>query len=205
MWIIYSLNINKATGPSSIPGKILELLKYSICEPLSTLINLSFTTGVFPSALKIAKVTPVFKNKGSPLICSNYRPISLLSNIDKIYEKIIYKRLHAFLTHHNILFPQQFGFRKSYSTLHAVLSISQKLYNALDSGKFAYAVFIDLEKAFDTVDHKILLSKLNHYGIRGTTLNLLKSYLSDRFQFVSLSGADSSTSPIKHGVLKGLS
>ena len=130
-----------------------------------SLINLSFTTGVFPSALKIAKVTPVFKNKGSPLFCSNYRPISLLSNLDKIYERIIYKRLHAFLTHHNILSPQQFGFRKSYSTFHAVLSITQKLYDALKSDKFAYAVFIDLEKAFDTVDHSMLLSKLHHYGM----------------------------------------
>ena len=203
MWNISFLNLNKATGPNSIPGKILDLLKREISYPLSLLINLSFTTGVFPSALKIAKVVAVYKNKGSPLMCSNYRPISLLSNIDKIYEKILYKRLHIFLTKHKILFPQQFGFRKSHSTSHAVLSIIQKISDALENGKFAYAVFIDLEKAFDTVDHSILLHKLNHYGIRGLPLALIKSYLSDRSQFVSVSGINSSTSTVKHGVPQG--
>ena len=203
MWTISLLSLGKASGPHSIPVKILDLLKREICHPISDLINLSFTTGVFPSALKVAKVVAVYKNKGSPLLCSNYRPISLLSNIDKIYEKILYNRLHSFLTKHNILFPQQFGFRKSHSTSHAVLSISQKIYDALESGKFAYAVFIDLEKAFDTVDHSILLEKLNHYGIRGLPLALLKSYLSDRSQFVSISGVNSSSSKIKYGVPQG--
>ena len=197
------LNLDKATGPFSIPGRILELLKHDICKPLSILINLSFTTGVFPTALKLAKVIAVYKNKGSPLRCSNYRPISLLSNIDKIYEKILYKRLHNFLTQHNILNPRQFGFRKSYSTAHALLAITQKLSDALDSGKFAYAVFVDLEKAFDTVDHSILLKKLHHYGIRGVPFKLLKSYLSERSQFVSISGVNSSHSKIKHGVPQG--
>ena len=203
MWNIGLLNLDKATGPHSIPGKILNLLKREICYPLSLLINLSFTSGVFPSALKIAKVVAVYKNKGSPLMCSNYRPISLLSNIDKIFVKVLYKRLHNFLSKHNVLFPQQFGFRKSHSTSHAVLSITQKLFDALDSGKFAYAVFIDLEKAFDTVDHSILLDKLHHYGIRGLPLSLLKSYLSDRSQFVSVSGVNSSTTAVKHGVPQG--
>ena len=197
------LNLDKATGPHSIPGKILDLLKHELSKTLSILINLSFSNGAFPSALKIAKVIAIFKNKGSPLLCSNYRPISLLSNVDKIYEKIIYKRLHSFLTQHNILYPQQFGFRKSHSTAHALLSITQKLYNALDSGKFAYAVFIDLEKAFDTVDHSILLGKLEHYGIRGIPLNLIKSYLSNRSQFASVSGANSLKSIMKHGVPQG--
>ena len=133
-------------------------------------------------------------------MCSNYRPISLLSNIDKIFEKILYKRLQSFLSKHKILFSQQFGFRKSYSTSHAVLSITQKIYDALESGKFAYAVFVDLQKAFDTVDHSILLSKLEHYGIRGLPLSLFKSYLSGRTQFVSVSGVSSSSSIVKHGV-----
>ena len=164
---------------------------------------MSFRAGVFPTALKIAKVIPVYKNKGSPLSCSNYRPISLLSNIDKIFEKIIYKRLHNFLLENNILSPRQFGLRKSHSTSHAVLSIVQKITDALEAGKFAYAIFIDLEKAFDTVDHSILLDKLQHYGIRGSPLNLLKSYLSGRSQFVSVSGVNSPTSLIKHGVPQG--
>ena len=203
MFNICMLNLEKASGPNSIPGKILELLKHEICHPLSDLINLSFTTGVFPSALKVAKVVAVYKNKGSPLLCSNYRPISLLSNIDKIFEKILYERLQSFLTKNKILYPQQFGFRKSYSTSHAVLSITQKIYDALESGKYAYAVFVDLQKAFDTVDHSILLSKLNHYGVRGLPLSLFKSYLTGRSQFVSVSGVNSTSSRIKHGVPQG--
>ena len=196
------LDLSKASGPNSVPGRILSILKFDIAVPISHLINLSFSTGVFPSCLKVAKVIPVFK-KDSPLLCNNYRPISLLSNLDKIYEKILYRQLYSFFSRHNILSKQQFGFRKSFSTIHALLTITQKLYDALDSGKFATAVFIDLEKAFDTVDHKILLAKLNNYGIRGIPLSLLRSYLSGRSQYVHVSGATSSTSIIHHGVPQG--
>ena len=118
--IISSLNSNKASGPNSIPYRILFLLKNEISKQLADLFNLSFMTGVFPSVLKIAKVVPVFK-KDSKLDYSNYRPISLLSNIEKILEKILYKRLYTFLDNKNIIYDLQFRFRQQYSTLHVLI------------------------------------------------------------------------------------
>ena len=118
--IISSLNSSKASGPNSIPYRILFLLKNDISKQLADLFNLSFLTGVFPSVLKTAKVVPVFK-KDSKLDYSNYRPISLLSNIEKILEKLMYKRLYTFLNNNNIIYKLQFGFRQQYSTYHALI------------------------------------------------------------------------------------
>ena len=123
--IISSLNSSKASGPNSIPYRILFLLKNKISKQLADLFNLSFMTGVFPSVLKTAKVVPVFK-KDSKLDYSNYRPISLLSNIEKILAKLMYKRLYAFLNNNNIIYNLQFGFRQQYSTSHALINITEK-------------------------------------------------------------------------------
>ena len=201
--VITSFSLSKSTGPNSIPVKILKLLKHDISIPLSILINLSFETGVFPSTLKVSKVIPVYKNKGSPLEAGNYRPISLLSNIEKIFEKVIYSRLIDFLNQFNQIYARQFGFRKSHSTIHTLINIVERIKHSLDKGEFVCGVFVDLQKAFDTVDHEILLAKLNHYGIRGIANQWLKSYLSDRQQFVYLSGICSSLKPIIHGVPQG--
>ena len=147
--IIDSLENNKAVGPNSIPTDVLKLLKNNICYPLKEIINLSFATGIYPTKLKEAKVIPIFKNKGDSLLVSNYRPISLLSNINKIFEKIVYKRLYSFLERLNCIYELQFGFRAKHSTNHALLSLTEKIREGLDSGKFACGVFIDLQKAFD--------------------------------------------------------
>ena len=144
-------------------------------------------TGVFPSVLKTAKVVPVFK-KDSKLDYRNYRPISLLSNIEKILEKLMYKRLYAFLNNNNIIYNLQFGFRQQYSTSHALINITENIRKALDDGNVRCGVFVDLQKAFDTVDHQILLAKLNHYGIRGVSNDWFKSYLSNRSQYESING-----------------
>ena len=118
-------------------------------------------TDVFPSVLKTAKVVPVFK-KDSKLDYSNYRPISLLSNIEKILEKLMYKRLYTFLNNNNIIYNLQFGFRQQYSTSHALINITENIRKALDDRNIGCGVFVHLQKAFDTVDHKTLLEKLNN-------------------------------------------
>ena len=143
-------------------------------------------TGVFPSVLKTAKVVPVFK-KDSKLDYSNYRPISLLSNIEKILEKLMYKRLYTFLNNNNI-YNFQFGFRQQYSTSHALIIITEVIRKALDDGNIGCGVFADLQKAFDTLDHQILLAKLNHYGIPGVSNDWFKYYLSNLSQYVSMNG-----------------
>ena len=157
-------------------------------------------TSVFSSLLKTSKLSPVFK-KDSKLDYSNYRPISLLSNIDKILEKLMYKRLYIFLNNNNII--NNFGFRQQYSTSHALINITENIRKALDDGNIGCGVFVDLQKAFDTVDHQILLAKLNHYGIRGVSNDWFKSYLSNRNQYVSINGFDSGLTTINCGVPQG--
>ena len=156
-------------------------------------------TGVFPSVLKTAKVVPVFK-KDSKLNYSNYRTISLLSNIEKILEKLMYKRLYAFLDYNNIIYDLQFGFRQQYSTSHALFNITENIRKALDDGNIGCGDFVDLQNVFDTVDHQILLAKLNHYGIRGVSNDWFKSYLSNRNQYVSINGYESGLAAINCGV-----
>ena len=131
---------------------------------------------------------------------SNYRPISLLSNIDKSFEKLIHGRLIEFLEGKQILYYRQFGFRKDFSTNHAILTLLESIQKALDDGQFACGIFIDLEKAFDTVSHDILLEKLNHYGIRGIANDWFRSYLSERTKFVSINGFNSDYKTVKYGV-----
>ena len=125
---------------------------------MADLFNLSFLIGVFPSVLKTAKVVPVFK-RDSKLDYSNYRPISLLSNIGKILEKLMHKRLYKFLNNNNIIYNLQFGFRQQYSTSHALINITEIIRKALDDGNIGSEVFVDLQNAFNTVYHQILLAK----------------------------------------------
>ena len=196
--IIKNFKLNKAFGPNSIPIRILKDQKEEIAKPLHDLINTCFSLGLFLDLLKIAKIIPIFKNKGSPQDCSNYRPISLISNLSKIIEKLLYQCLYAFLNEHNCLYKHQFGFRNHHSTNHALISITE-----YDNGEFARGVFLDFQKAFDTVNHEMLLSKLEHYGIRGVPLNLLISYLKNRSQYTSINNFSSKTLPINHGVPQG--
>ena len=158
-----SLNFSKSTGDFSIPKQIFSLIPHDLSYVLTSLINLTFETGIFPSSLKIVKVIPIFKNKGSKLDINNFRPISLLSNIDKIFEKLVHNRLTSFLIKHNLLFNKQFGFRQSHSTNQALITLTESIRKSLDNGHFSCGVFIDLQKAFDTVDHDILLRKLELY------------------------------------------
>ena len=164
--LILSLNKSKSVGPNGLPTKILKLLKNHISLQLTNIFNLSFSTGVFSSGFKIAKVMPIHKRE-TKLKCSNYRPISLLSNIDKILEKLMHNKIFEFFEKYKLICPLQFGFRQHYSTSYALLNPSESIMKALDEGSFACGMFVDLEKAFDTVDHNVLLKKLDHYGVRG--------------------------------------
>ena len=137
--------------------------------------------GVYPELLKIVKVIPIHKG-GSTQYVDNYRPISFLSIFDKIIEKLLHKRIYNFLEEHNILYHNQFGFRKNNSTINALIQITEMIKESIDKGKYGCGIFIDRRKAFDTVNHAILLSKLEHYGVRDSVLDW---YLTDRKQYVS--------------------
>ena len=150
----------------------------------------------------MAKVIPIFK-KDDLLDYVNYRPISLLPIFSKIFEKIIYSRMYEFLELNKLIYNRQFGCRANHSTNHALLSMTESIKSFLDSGDFVAGIFIDLEKAFDTVNHLILCNKLNYYGFRGKINDLLKSFLTNRKQFVSVNGYDSSQLEIKCGVPQG--
>jgi len=200
--IINSLDLTKSSGPNSIPVRIMKLLNTELSEHFSNIFNLSFTNGIFPDILKIAKVVPIHK-KESKILVSNYRPISLLSNIEKILEKLMHCRLYDFLDKSRLIYELQFGFRQKYSTSYALLNLTENIRQALDDRKFACGIFVDLQKAFDTVDTNILLTKLQYYGIRGIALQWFKSYLTNRKQFVCINGNNSNHSGIEIGVPQG--
>ena len=200
--MLKALNSSKSCGPSSVSTNLLKNNANILCNPLKIIINNSFREGKFPDLLKIASVCPIYK-KGDRNKCENYRPISLLSNLSKLFERAMHTRLYSFLDSNNSLYELQFGFRHKFSTNHALLSITDKIRDNLDNKTFSCGVFVDLEKAFDTVNHNILLKKLEHYGIRGPALSWFTSYLSSRKQLVVLDGLSSSLSKISCGVPQG--
>ena len=159
-----------------------------IAEPLTDIINTCFEEGVVPEYMKMAKVTPIFK-KGSPTECSNYRPISVLPVFSKVLEAAVLARLVSFLDAHQILSPQQYGFRRGRSTTDAVQALLDFVWEAAEEGEDVHATMCDLSKAFDTLKHDILLEKLEHYGIRGKPHQLFESYFRNRRQAVFTEGA----------------
>ena len=165
-------------------------------------MNNSVSQGVYPSKLKHAKVIPVHKSddETDP---GNYRPISLLSNFNRIFEKVMFKRLKLFLDQNDILFRSQYGFRDKYSTQHAILDIVNTVQSNMDKKLYTCGIFIDLKKAFDTVNHSVLLSKLHHYGIRGVVNDWFSSYLSGRVQTTEVEMTVSSKVTTPCGVPQG--
>ena len=192
----------RKSGPDGISNRILSLSIEHIKKPLTHLINLSMTTGVFPEQLKIAQVVPLFK-KGDTFLCTNYRPISLLSCFHKLFEKFMKVRLQSFLDKNNILYEHQYGFRKTYSTNLALIEAVDEIYSNLNNGLYGIGIYLDLQKAFDTVNHEILLDKLRYYGIRGNPLKWFESYLSNRKQYTKVNGVTSSSKIVECGVPQG--
>ena len=191
-----------SVGFDNISISTLKQCSHEISPVLSEIFNLSLVDGVFPDQLKIAKVIPVFKS-GDKLMVSNYRPISILSPFAKILEKIVYNRLLGFVTQNDLLVDSQFGFRKNLSTYMALLQLTDNISKSIDEHQLTIGIFLDLAKAFDTVNHKILLDKLEHYGIRGSPLNWFCSYLSQRLQYISVNHSSSASLSVKCGVPQG--
>lgn len=191
-----------APGIDELNPTIIKQIATLITNPLTYAFNLCFEQGIVPDELKIARVSPIPK-KGDPLQPQNYRPISILPVFSKIFERLLYNRIYSFLHLNNILNSNQFGFRNGYSTEMALASFVEKITSALDKGQHTIGVFLDLKKAFDTVNFPILLDKLNHIGIRGKSLELIKSYLTNRKQAVTISSFKSDYKGILCGVPQG--
>ncbi len=199
---IERLKSKKSCGPDSINANFILEFNECLVQPLHHIFNLSITSGIFPSLLKIAKVLPVYK-KGDRQSVSNYRPISLLNTFSKIFESIIGDRLTRFLIKYDILYKYQFGFRKKHSTKLALLDSMDMILGVLNENKFVAAIFMDLSKAFDSLDRDILLCKLYNYGIRGSMHSWFKSYLSNRNQYVTINDSNSVMQNVEYGVPQG--
>ena len=193
---------NASAGWDNIPTFVVKKVSKHIIRPLTDLINKSIEQGIFPDELKVAKVFPIYKS-GDKKCISNYRPISVLSFFSKVFEKVMYNHLIDFIDENNILSKHQFGFRKNHSTNHAVIALVDKISTALDMGKVAIGCFIDLKKAFETVNHFILINKLRKYGIHGNILEWFISYLDNRKQYVFYNGSKSNDQYISCGVPQG--
>ena len=200
--IVNLFKSNKASGLDDFSPSIIKSVIGTISKPLCHIYNMSMNEGIFPDKLKIARVTPIYK-KGDKSEVSNYRPISVLSCFSKILEKIIYKRVITFLDKNDILSKNQFGFRNKYSTSMALVDICNKIVDTFEENSFMIGIFIDLSKAFDTINHSIMLSKLRHYGIRGIAYNWFSSYLSNRCQCTKYKSSVSSLKQISCGVPQG--
>ena len=187
---------------SDISIFVLKKCLSYISKHLAGFINSFMESGIFPNVLKIGKVTPVFK-KGDPQLYDNYRPISILPIFGKIYEKVIYSRLYSFLISQSVIYDKQFGFRSKHSTAHAVNYSIDYILRNLEKKNHVIGIFIDLSKAFDTIDHEKLLVKLEHCGVRGTCLELIRSYLCARKQYTDFQNTHSECCTVKYGVPQG--
>ena len=170
-------------GHDGLSANFIKQISGIISGPLTLIINQSLSTGVFPDRLKIAKVIPIFK-KGDNHILDIYRPISLLPTVSKLFEKIVFRQLYKYLPENKILFTSQYGFREFHSTELAALELVDRVSQYLDCGKISISVFLDMSKAFDTLDHNILIDKLKFYGLTNTPLNWFRSYSYGRQQYV---------------------
>lgn len=200
--MIDDIKPNKAPGLDRITSNTLRSISRYVKKPIAYIINRIFETGQFPTCLKKGLVRPLFK-KGDQNTMSNYRPISLISNISKIVEKIMKKRIIAFLDKYNFFSDKQFGFKHGISTENAIVYLTNNIYSRLDQDKPVLCVFLDLAKAFDTVDHAILINLLEDLGFRGVALKLLTTYLKNRSQFVEINDVISDVASIEYGVPQG--
>jgi hypothetical protein len=183
--IIKGLGNKKSTGIDDMPEFIIKRCYPRIATALTHIVNLSFSSGCFPDQLKLTKVKPLYM-KGCDTDVGNYRPVSLISVFSKIIEKIMYKRLSSFQKNHRIITNKQHGFSKGKSTHTAIAEFTKRVYISLDKKELSIGLFLDLSKAFDLVDHNILLIKMERMGIRGVALKWFQTYLKNREQEVEI-------------------
>ena len=199
-----SMKSKSSSGFDGVSTQFLKQYCHLLSEPITLIINQSLNTGIFPDKLKIAKVIPVHKD---PLLdrnmLNNYRPISILPSISKIFERVAYNQLYSYFSDNNIFYKSQYGFRKTHSTESAALELVNRIHEYLDKNLTPLAIYMDLSKAFDTINHEILLQKLKKYGLSEKTITWFSNYLNSRKQFVSYNNTSSSFSNISTGVPQG--
>jgi hypothetical protein len=200
--VIDKLKPKTSKGYDDISSKLVKNSDKIISDPLTYIINISFQNGIFPSSMKTAKVIPIYKSKNNKLF-SNYRPISLLPSFSKIAEKLVYNRLYKYLKVNKLLSFSQYGFQPKLSTDYAILDLQDFVAKNIVQDRWCLGLFLDLSKAFDTLDHNILLGKLFHYGVRGVTLDWFRSYLTNRSQFTQFQSVASTKLQITCGVPQG--
>ena len=200
--IVYGCKSKTSYKHDEISMKTFKHILKQIVKPLTHTFNRSLICGSFPNYMKLAKIIPVLFKSGDRFQFSNFRPISLLSQFSKILENIFNKRLTYFIEAQHILSNGQYGFRSNPSTSLALTEFVEKVTSAMDKSQTTIGVFIDLKKPFDTVDHNILLSKLQRYGVRGLALEWIRSYLSNRRQYVCYNNINSEFKEIKCGSRK---
>ena len=200
--VIEKLKPKSSSGHDGISSALLKEINLITVKIITLIINQSLSTGIFPDKLKLAKVVPVFK-KDNPHMTGNYRPISLLPAISKVFEKIAFEQLYGYFTKNNLLYKSQYGFRKGHSCELAAMEVTDKIFKYLDNKKLPIALYLDFSKAFDTINHAILMDKLKHYGVTGVALRWFKDYLTNRKQFVQYKDKVSKMSTITTGVPQG--
>ena len=199
---VNNLSSKNSSGIDGISTKLLKIIEPTINKSLTLLINQVLKTEIFPDQLKIAKVVPILK-KGDKTTFNNYRPISLLPAISKVIERIIFNQLSEYLENNKLLNSSQYGFRSGHSTDYAALELIDRLITQMDRNDVPINIYLDLSKAFDTIDHFILIDKLKYYGISEASSLLLKNYLTDRKQCTEINNVRSNTLSITTGVPQG--
>ena len=179
MKAIDNLENKNSSGHDGISNKLLKSIRYKLCKPLTLMINQMLSSGVFPEVFRKSKIIPLYK-KGDFSLLSNYRPISLLPTISKIFERIIYNQLYQYFNDNELLAEQQCGFRAQHSTEYAAIKLFDHISKEMDSGNTPTALYMDLSKTFDTLSFDIILQKLKYYGVMGTELRLLTDYLTNQ-------------------------
>lgn len=201
---IARLRVGKACGPDGVSPAVVRRCAEPLSHILSILFNKSIEDGIYPGKLKISRVIPILK-KGDTESVGNYRPISIYSIFNKLFERLLYVRVFGYFDRMSFFFRRQYGFRPKCSTSTAVLEIISHIYEEIDDKKIVGGVFLDIEKCFDTIDHGILLEKLYNYGFRGHSYTFFESFFEGRLQYVEIDGQRSSTRPVTMSVFQGSS